>query len=199
MASGPPQRTGAVHGRRRPARRVLIAVCALGLALTAGCTSGSAGGSAGAAGDGGGTGPRAEEFDPAAVLAEQTVTLPTSPEDEVTWGVLSLRVQGQTMTLRMAVTPRFGTVAADGVVSLFDCLQRSAFRPVLVDLDNLKEYSVIGSAPSRWSSDAASSRVRNGHPMFVWAVYAAPEDDIDTITLRVADWWPPIVDVPIER
>lgn len=171
----------------------------IGVALVGGCTADGDGATAGAAQPSGGAVPRAEEFDPAAVLAEQTVTLPTSPQDEVTWGVLSLRVQGQTMTLRMAVTPRFGTVGADGVVSLFDCLQRSAFRPVLVDLDNLKEYSVIGSAPSRWSSDAASSRVRNGHPMFVWAVYAAPEDDIDTITLRVADWWPPIVDVPIER
>ena len=146
-----------------------------------------------------GTSARAEVIDPDDVIVEQTVALPTNPNNEVTWGVLSLRVEGEVMTLRLAVTPQFGTRSASEAVTLYDTMQRTTFLPVLVDMENLKEYSVITDLPHYWRSDPVGTQAVNGQTMLAWAVFAAPEDDIDTITVRIADWWPPFVDVPIER
>ena len=35
--------------------------------------------------------------------------------------------------------------------------------------------------------------------MRAFAVYAAPEDDIDTVDVVLADLWPAFTDVPVER
>ena len=182
-------------------------VIALSLALIGGCTgNGSEGSAAGppatgapeqSGGEGGGA--RVEEFGPDDAVAELTVTLPTSPEDEVTWGVLPLRVEGEVMTLRLAVTPNFGSVGENASISLYDCMQRASFAPVLVDLEHLKEYSVIRDTGLPWVSDPVYTKAVNGQTMLAWAVYAAPQDDINTITVRIADWWPAVLDVPIVR
>jgi hypothetical protein len=141
--------------------------------------------------------PRVAEIDPADVLVEQTVHRPGNPDDQLTLGVLSLRVEGAVMVLHVVVTPHFASVDEHETVSSFDVFRPRRFAPVLVDRTNLKEYSVISDNGSYWVSEGVESR--NGEPMVLWAVYAAPEDDIDTIEVRVADSWPPFLDVPIER
>jgi hypothetical protein len=133
------------------------------------------------------------------VLGEQTFGLRENPEDEVTVGVRSLRVEGRVMTLRLTVTPRFASASDSDDISLYDVWERSVFAPTLIDMDNLKEYRVIRDGPATWSSDSVDNRTVNGHPMEVYAVFAAPEDDIDSFDLRVADWWQPFDDIPVER
>lgn len=190
---------------RRSRRHLVIGLAALCLVLTAACSdeqeTGGAdreqSGNAGAQGEPAAAG--VEEFHPDDVLAAQTVAMPTRPEDEVTVGVLSLRVEGDVMVLRLAITPHFTSVDDTDEVSLFEILQRTSFAPVLIDMEHLKEYSVISETGQGWTSGSARTRTANGTPMLAWAVFAAPEDDIDTINLRVTDWWPPFTDVPIER
>jgi len=140
-----------------------------------------------------------EEFDPDDVLAEQTVALTESPEDEVTVGLQSLRVTGEVTEARFVVTPNFSSVSDDEAISLYDILERTSFRPTLLDPENLKEYSIITDGPSHWGSDSVDTQAVNGEPMLVFAMFAAPQDDIDTVEVSFRNVWPPFTDVPIER
>jgi hypothetical protein len=142
----------------------------------------------------------AVQFDPEDVIVEQTYALGKSPEDSVTVGIQSLVVDGPVMTLTLVVTPDFTSVSNDAEVSLFDVNEETLFRPTLIDRGNLKEYSVIGTNEGRaWASDNVETRTQNGNPMRVFATFAAPEDEIDTIEVSVRNTWTPFTDVPIEQ
>lgn len=145
-----------------------------------------------------GSGAGVEPFDLKTVMVEQTVALPESPQDQLTLGVQSLRVQGKVMVLRMVVTPHLASQPPTESVSLFKALGDHLFRPTLVDRTNLKEYSPIGSGQT-WVSDEIEVSAVNGSPMPAWAYFAAPQDDISVIDLRLSDGWPGFTDVPIER
>jgi hypothetical protein len=64
---------------------------------------------------------------------------------------------------------------------------------------NLKEYSVIYDPPNHWMSESTDVESVNGEPMFVFAVFAAPEDDIDVVDVTFRDNWPTLADVPLTR
>jgi hypothetical protein len=113
--------------------------------------------------------------------------------------VLSLEVQGDVMKLLMAVTPRFASVSDDDSVSQFAALGETSSSPTLVDLDNLKQYAVIRAGNSVLSSGDLEVTTRNGSPMLTYAYFAAPEDDIDAIDVKLTDFWPAFADVPITR
>lgn len=144
-------------------------------------------------------GPRVEAFDPSDSIVEQTVSLQENPDDKVTLAIQSLRVEGKAMRLRLIVTPHFTSVGASDTLSLYEVWETRRFSPLLVDLENLKEYSVISNGDLLWTSDPGDTWAVNGEPMLAWAVFPAAEDDIDTVEVRVTEWWPPFVDVPIER
>jgi hypothetical protein len=139
------------------------------------------------------------QFDPEDVLVEQTYSLTANPEDKVTVGLQSLVVDGQVMTLTAVVTPDFSSVSDSQPVSLYDILERDAFRPTLLDRENLKEYSVINDGATWWESDAVDTQAPNGSPMRVFATFAAPEDDIDIVDVSFRNVWTPFTHVPIER
>jgi len=139
------------------------------------------------------------DVDPADVLAEQGYTVPGS-EDTATIGVHSLVVDGDVMTLRLVLTPEFSSVSDTAAVSIYDIVGHAGrFAPTLVDRENLKEYDIVGGSPTEWSSDTVYTKVTNGDPVVWWGVYAAPEDDIDTVDVRVLDELPEFTDVPITR
>ena len=52
--------------------------------------------------------PGVEPFDPASAVVRQTVRLADDPDASVELGVPSLRVQGEVVQLRLAVTPDLG-------------------------------------------------------------------------------------------
>lgn len=141
-----------------------------------------------------------EQFDPGAALVTQTVSLPSDEDDTVEVSVLSLKVQGEVMELRLALTPQLATTSGTGVVSQFQALGMTGFRPTLVDAGHLKEYNVLTSTSAgQWASSDLNTKAQNGSPMLAYAWFAAPEDDIDTIDVRVTDFWPAFTDVPITR
>jgi hypothetical protein len=150
-------------------------------------------------GDDSGAGVEDREAEP---IVEQTVALPGSPDDKAAVGVQSLTVEGKTMVLRLVVTPDFASVSDSDTVSLGDAMDVGAqFFGVslrLLDRENLKEYSVIHGNTDWWAS-AAQISARNGEPMYAFAVFAAPEDDIDTVDVRLNEQWPEFTDVPITR
>lgn len=140
-----------------------------------------------------------QDFDPADVIVSQQVALTRNPEDGATIGVHSLEVDGPVMTLRLFVTPEFSSVSASDTVSLFNVWESNGPRPVLVDRANLKEYSPIREHIHEWTSDSVHTQAQNGSPMLAWMVYAAPEDDIESIDIRLNDSWPEFTDIPITR
>ncbi|MBC7375440.1 MAG: hypothetical protein H7323_15745 [Frankiales bacterium] len=140
-------------------------------------------------------------------LVEQTVSSPGAPEDKVTIGVQSLTVEDKTMVLRLVLTPDFRSVSDNEPVELRDAARvGSQFFGVdlrLLDRKNLKEYGVVSSRENSlvrwWASGSGDVSSVNGEPMYAFAVFAAPEDDIDSIDVRVNEQWPEFTDVPITR
>lgn len=115
--------------------------------------------------------------------------------------MLSLQVRGDVMFLRLALTPQLASAADSEAVTLFSSLDDTIFNPTLVDVDNLKEYAVLQpqGGGKRWASDDLGTKSTNGAPMSVFAVFAAPEDDISAIDVRITDFWPAFTAVPITR
>ena len=99
--------------------------------------------------------------------------------------------------------PDASNVDLSGSVAVYDparSVGKSTFAPELIDVENLKEYSVVTtSGGSRWSSSDLGTKGVNGSPMTAYAWFAAPEDDIDAIDVRVTEFWPTFTDVPITR
>jgi hypothetical protein len=141
-----------------------------------------------------------DSFAPGDALVRQTVTSVGEPGDRLDVALLSLRVQGEVMQLRLALTPTFASQRADAEVSQFRAIGETLFSPTLVDAEHLKEYEVVKSAQGRpWRSSDLDTKARNGTPMLAYAWFAAPQDDIDSVDVRVSDAWPAFTDVPITR
>ncbi len=191
-------------------RHRLAAVSAAGLLILTGCTASpetdpavpSAASSETAPGPGGavdGSGAGVASYDPADVVVSQEVTVPGSEGDTATVGVLSLTVEGSVQVLRLVVTPNFSSVSTAESVNQYAVWGTDAFRPTLVDMENLKVYSALSDTGQYWASDAVYNEAINGEPMIVWAVFAAPEDDVDAVDLRLHESWPEFTDIPVTR
>jgi hypothetical protein len=194
---------------------------ALAGVLLAGCTSGdgtpsqaaaqtpgsaAAGNAAGAgtpstaaSAPAGSSGAGVEAADQAKVVAEQTVKVPKFSDSTVTIGVQALEVRGPVMVLRLLVTPKFSAAALQSrtSVNLFRALSETNFRPTLIDPEHLKVYSPLGGY-SPWASDLQTASA-NGTPMLAWAYFAAPQDGISAVDVRVADFVPAFTRVPIAK
>ena len=171
----------------------LLTACSGGDDPSPAAAPSSAGGQPDAAGAG------VDELSPADAIVEQTFAVPQDPQDKTTVGILALEVQGDVMQLRLAVTPDFTSQGDSDLVSLFSAVGQTTFGPTLVDVEHLKEYSVLTESSQSWRSTDLGTQSRNRTPMLAYAWYAAPEDDIDSIDVRVTDSWPAFTDVPITR
>lgn len=73
---------------------------------------------------------------------------------------------------------------------------------MLTDRSNLKQYQLLTDAELgavRWASDSVYTTTTDGQTVLWWGYYAAPQDDIDSVTIQVTDTHPVVDDVPIER
>ena len=132
--------------------------------------------------------------------AVQTITfdLPgADPREEatVTVGLHSLRVEGEVMALELSFTPEF---KGDGTYGIYDMHDDVAIHPVINDRANLKQYTVLGGY-NGWQTDTGplAPEARSGQTLQYWGYFAAPEDDIDTVSVGVG--MVEFTDVTIER
>lgn len=183
-----------------------LAVASISALALTGCTSapsdsgkdGQNSDSKGSAGsDASGAGVAETNFDD--VIVKQDIKVKGSEENTATIGVLSLKVEGKVQTLRLSVTPHFDSADDDEQINIYEVWNERSFSPQLVDKDNLKVYSPIKNSSQKWTSNSFYTQTKNETPMEVWVVYAAPEDDIDTVDIRLADEWPLFTDVPIDH
>ncbi|TNU76107.1 hypothetical protein FH969_04800 [Miniimonas arenae] len=148
------------------------------------------------------SGGDAAGIDPNDVVAEYTVPLPPGAEaaegSTVTVGVHELRVQGDVMLLELYVTPDIA-VDSSQEWSLYDLGGERSMWPILNDAANLKQYNLLmDDLGRRWVVDNLYTTTTDGVTALWWGYYAAPEDDIDTISVQVTQGHP-VIDVPIER
>lgn len=138
----------------------------------------------------------AEEGD---VVAKQDVKVPGSSGDTATIGVQALKVNEKVQVLRLIITPHFDSESDSETISVYDVWgSGGSFNPRLVDMTHLKVYSPIRDGVKRWTTDAVDTKTTNGKPVVVWAVFAAPEDDVDSFDVRLQDSWPQFTDVPVK-
>lgn len=180
----------------------LIVTAVLAATLLAGCSAGdpqpeSAGASSppGAVDASAGDAAKGESHE---VLAKQQFEFPGT-SDKVTVGVQSLVADGDTMKLTLVLTPDFSSIGEAEPVSIFKITDPWYLSPRLIDRENHKEYSVVSGSSSKRLQVDTMSKTTNGEPIIWWGIYAAPEDDIDTVDLRVLDGMPDFTQVPIRR
>jgi hypothetical protein len=134
--------------------------------------------------------------DPEKVVADATFTVPGTEGDEVRFGIESIVVSDRTMELRLVMTPEFD----DGgrAASVYDALGQDT-NIALIDRENLKEYHVLAAdGGGRWyRSDPVHTKALPGMSVGYQAFFAAPEDEISTIDVRLAESWPVFEDVPL--
>lgn len=147
------------------------------------------------ASDGSGDPIRATWPDPDNAVADDVFTIPESEREKVRIGIEAIVVTDQTMELRLMLTPDEG---GDGL-RVWDVLREEANLDVrLIDRENLKEYTVLRTTKGS-GRYAPHSKVRltAGQTLAYPIFYAPPEDDIDTIDVRLSSHLPIFEDVPL--
>lgn len=134
--------------------------------------------------------------DPEDVVADATFTVPGTESDEVRFGIESIVVSGRTMELRLVMTPEFDD--GGGAASVYDALGENV-NITLIDRENLKEYRVLeADGGGRWfRTDPVYTEALPGQSVGYQVFFAAPEDEISTIDVRLTESWPVFKDVPL--
>ncbi|MFE7405357.1 hypothetical protein [Isoptericola sp. NPDC057559] len=148
-------------------------------------------------GSGGGSGRPGVDFpDPDDVIADATFTVPGTEDKKVRIGVESVVVSGRTTELRLVMTPEFDD---GGQPASFYDATGEAPALTLIDRENLKEYSVLeADGGGRWyRSDPVFTTALPGQSVGYQAFFAAPEDDITAVDVKLADSMPVFEDVPL--
>ena len=134
--------------------------------------------------------------------AVETITYPMQEhEGEITMGLLTPEVEGDSMLVSVVFQPDF---ADDGEAVQFSTLHGAVggvLAPAVSDRQNMKAYhvprevtheSVQGGgwlsgahAGGAWASAIGDVEVRSGEQYLHWAYFPAPEDDIDTVDVAV--------------
>lgn len=141
----------------------------------------------------------AERVDTSEVLVEQEYQH-LGTEDSFTIGVHSLQVDGDIMTLKLVLTPDFASVEDSEKLSIFDMYDPTSYmQPLLLDRENLKEYSMISDTGQDWRIDTVETKTLNNEPVVWWGVYSAPQDDIGEVDIRIFDDMPEFTNVPVQR
>lgn len=126
------------------------------------------------------TGP----LDPEDAIETVVYEVPGESGTTIEVGLHDLRIVDEVMLLELSFTGEFYGEDAQNIYNMFNLV---AIYPELNDRENLKQYTVIGSGQNRWSTPSTNSgqAYESGQTAPYWAYYAAPVDDIDTITVTV--------------
>lgn len=124
-------------------------------------------------------------LDPEDAVETITYDLPSDSSTSLEVGFHELRVIDDVMILELSFTPEYS-----GITHTLDAVLSTTSSPIVPELNdrqNLKSYSVVSSDNDRWHSRDTTFRtlVESGQTLPYWGYFAAPEDDIDTISVSV--------------
>jgi hypothetical protein len=201
-------------------RRLAATAAALTLTLTAaGCgAGGDEGGDAGSATtgtasstppvDAGTSSPsdldeaaRAAGVDPTSPpTSVASVTMPGRTIDgtptELAVDLFSLKRQDELLVLTIGITP---DADVEGKATSFLGWTGTTWSPSLVDTKNLKLHRVVETAGTRVATGtgAVSTSFGPGQTLYLYAVFAAPPQDVTTMTVKPVDGAPALTGVTI--
>ncbi|WP_156837305.1 hypothetical protein [Nesterenkonia alba] len=127
--------------------------------------------------------------------ASQTLTYPFAEgEGEMTVGAYPLQVDGDFMLLTLVFVPDYDDSEE---VLTFNAMHGHSdgagsglkwFAPILADRENLKAYHVLNygrGRADRWISSMVNQTLEDGEPYFLFAYYAAPQDDVEAMDVTM--------------
>lgn len=168
-------------------------------------------GSEGAAAEGAAGAAQATVRD--SVLAEQTFDTPggEGAGGTLTTAITALEVKGETMTLRWTLRWDNDEKSSSETVSLSDLDARNM--PSVTDPANLKVYMPLctegswqggavdqmqcGNSALVSPSESVFFQIPNHATVEAWAMFPAPQDEIDTVDVMLVDGWPTFTDVEV--
>lgn len=137
------------------------------------------------------SGPRVQVVEGGEGLVEFTTRAQNGYDGDVRVVVESLTVEGETMELRLRLTPLGDDT--DEQVTIYDMVE---VRPVLSDLEHLTKYRVLGIPNNDWETDVFA-RTPVGEPILYQAWFAAPREKVESLDLSIHASWPSVLDVPV--
>lgn len=126
--------------------------------------------------------------------AERPAQDDDDPEAMLRYDVYGLWRSGETVTLIAGVTPQ---TSSDQQQNLFGWTGSSSHDIVLIDTVNLRRHDILGQDATRAVTGAASGSFGNGQTMYLYAVFAAPPQDVTTMNILMGGL-PAITDVPLQ-
>lgn len=130
-----------------------------------------------------------------------SVTMPghTTDGDEVELAVdlFGLKRQDELVVLTIGITP---DADADGRPSSFLSWTGDVWSPQLIDTQNLKSHSVVEADGKRLQTGTAaiSTKFGPGQTYYLYAAFAAPPQDVTTMTVKLVDGAPAVTGVTIQ-
>ena len=117
----------------------------------------------------------------------------TEPTD-ITLDLLSLRRDGDLLVLNLAFTPD------KGKPTNYYGWTGTGWAPQVIDTTNLKVHDVVetASGPVSTGTGPAGTSVGGGQTLYLYAVFAAPPQDVKTVTVKPADGAPAFTGVTIQ-
>ena len=149
--------------------------------------------------------PEAEDPQGGAASAEQgpplaSTTMPISFVEggELEAAVTSLDVTGELMrlgiTFTMSLPVEVEEVAIGAVLTADENAPAAGISPEIIDPVNLKAYQAVAG----YIPNGTGIYLRDGASHTVVAYYAAPQDQVETIDIKLSSQTPPIADVPFQ-
>lgn len=112
--------------------------------------------------------------------------------------VLPLQRRGKLMILTVAFTPTIAAGSERSTASVFSVLSQHLFTPSLIDATNLKKYSVVKSGGVTLQTGETNVSAASGQPMYAWAAFAAPQDNVSALDVQISDAIPRFNSIPIQ-
>ena len=87
---------------------------------------------------------------------------------------------------------------ADTAKALYHYLGNRRWTPHLIDTTNLTRHDVLAGGTTQAMTDSQRAHFRPGQTLFAYAAFAAPPEDVDTMTASVVDGGAVVQEVPVQ-
>ena len=112
-------------------------------------------------------------------------------DTEATIDLYPLKRDGDLLILTMGFTPSEGEAK-----NYYRWMSNTTWRPQIIDTTNLTVHDVV-KAPSPVVTPSTGVKVAGGQTLHMFAVFAAPPEDVETVTVNAVETAAPFTDVEI--
>lgn len=128
-----------------------------------------------------------------------SVTMPGTDEadhpTDMTVDLISLKRQDKLMVLTVGVTP---DKASKAKPDTYFGWTANTFSPQVVDTKNLKVHNVAKADSLQVATGSSTVEFGPDQTMYMYAAFAAPPEDVDTVTVKAVEGAPPFTGVKVQ-